>query len=330
MIDTPEIKKDCYGFEIIDVNRIQIPFNYVLIKLDGDHERYHNRETGEDTGLYVAPWGANQASHLGLTGIVVKTPEQLIFNGYQMATLKQYTETTSTDKEREIKSKEFAEYSRYKRSGVQKEIADLRRASMAYDVPMEVKEGDRVYFEYTTRLDAIKEGRRIETDEGVYILVPYDLLLMRFKPTTDFNNVQIPDVYMLNGLVLIRILEYATEVSAQGVRGYKTEMDLFLPEGKHPDAKYVHNGNVWYGTILSCGCGVKSYADFPGRGGEYGVQNTPGNKPGDKIMFDGRHKKRLEVEHHRVIFKKNILHRIHRKDILGWFPSGNINGLPKV
>lgn len=295
-------KLDAYGFEMIDVSKTNIPLNYVLIKLDGDHESYHSRETGEDTGIYVAPWGYNQASHLGLTGTVVKTPERLIYNGYDIAILKRDNMRSKAD---------------------QQYIADLRKESMPYDVPMEVGPGDRVYFEYTTRLNAIKEGRRFETDEGVYVIIPYDLLVMRFKLSTDFNNVQVTDVYMLNGFLLIKILEYATDIDANGIRGHKTEMDLFFPEGKHPDARYVHKGNIWYATVLSCGCLVKAYADFNKAGRDF--YNPDIEKPGTKIIFDGRQKKRMEVEHHRVIFKKHILHRIHRKDILGWFPNGKIN-----
>lgn len=282
----------------IDPNKITIPFNRVLIKLDGDFETYHNTENGADTGLYVAPWGINAASHLAVTGTVVKLPERLIYNGYEVHKMKGDKEMTDVK---------------------QKQLADLRRESMTYDVPIEITPGLRVYFEYRTRLDAYKEGRWFENEDGNYILVPYDLLVMAFQPRTDFNDVKVTDVYPLNGFVLVKPLEYATETNADGIKGVKTENDLFLPA--QPEAKYVKQGNAWYGTILAVGCGVKSYLDYPGRSdGE--ARDTPLVRPGNKIIFDGRLKKRLEVEHHRVIFKKHTLYRIHRKDISAFLPNG--------
>lgn len=293
--------------DYIDVTKVVIPYNYVLIKLDPDFDTYHNTETGDNTGIHVAPWGINQATHLSVTGVVMQVPNALIYNGYEMAVLKK---------------------DQYRTASEQQHIADLRKESMAYDVPMELSKGLRVYFEYTTRLNAFKEGRALEQEDGKYIWIPYDMLVMAFKPSTDMTNVKISDVYMLNGFLLIKILEYATEKGSDGIKGVKTISDVFIPVQE--DAKYVHQENVWYANVLSAGCGVKSYADFPGRGGEYEVKNTPGGRSGDKIIFDGRHKKRLEQPAHRVIFKKHELYRIHRKDIFGWFPDGNVNGMPKV
>lgn len=280
---------------------LRIPLNWVLVKISGDFEKYHSQDTGADTGIHVAPWGANAASHIAVTGVVISAPEQLIFNGYDMAPLK-------ADKMRNAEEQEY--------------IAMLRRQSMAYDVPIEVEPGDTVYFEYTTRLDAVKEGRAIFDGEDRYLFIPYDLLIMKFRPGCDMENVNPGDIYLLNGFVLIKILEYATEKAENHIRGFKTENDLFLPESKRPDAKYVHRQNTWYATILTAGCKVKAYADFPLSGGD----GTIPVNPGLKIIFDGRQKRRLEVEHHRVIFKNHVLHRIHRKDILGWFPNGKING----
>lgn len=285
-----------------DASTIQIPYNWVLVKLDKDHDTYHSTDTGLNTGIHVAPFGINQASHLAVTGVVVKAPDRLNFLGEEMDVIKQYRDRSNE---------------------VQKRVAELRRQSMTYDVPIEVPEGYRVYFEYTTRLNAFKEGRAIVNEHGKFVFIPYDLLIMAFKPTTDFNNVQIPDVYMLNGSVLIKPLEYATE-NAAGIKGVRTESDIFVPV--QPDAKYVKKGNVWYANVLAAGCLVRSYADFP----KAGWDSEEIGKPGQKIIYDGRQQKRLEVEHHRVIFKSHTLYRIHRKDIFGWFPDGDITGKLKI
>jgi len=287
----------------MNIETIRIPSNRVLIKLDPDFDTYHSTITGDNTGIHVAPWGINQASHVAVTGTVVKVPETLIYNGYMLNAMKQHP---------------------HRSVETQKEIARLRAESVSYDVPMELVAGLRVYFEYTTRLNAIKEGRAFEIGEDKFILVPYDLLIMAFKPDTDFSNVKVTDVYMLNGFLLIKPIEYAREKSADGITGVKTESDLFLPVPD--DAKYVKKGNIWWANILAAGCGVNSYADFPGRGGE---QKVDGSKPGQKIAYDSRQQKRLEVEHHRVIFKTHIFYRIQRKDIISWYPDGNFAGISK-
>lgn len=281
----------------LNLTKIRIPNNLVLIKLDDDFETYHSTENGFDTGIHVAPWGINQASHVAVTGTVVACPQSLIYNGYTTAAMKKNLQRSPEE---------------------QKEIARLRNESMAYDVPMEVQVGMKVYFEYTTRLNAFKEGRGVENDEGKFIFIPYDLLVMAFRPTTNFNDVQVGDVYMLNGNVLIKPLEYATETNSDGIKGITTESDIFVPV--QPDAKYVKKNNLWYANVLSAGCRVKSYADFPGES-----DDNEREKPGQKICYDGRMQKRLEVEHHRVIFKKHTLYRIHRKDIMGVFENGKIN-----
>lgn len=284
----------------VDINKIRIPNNLVAVKLDIDHQTYHSVESGEDTGLYVAPWGVNQASHLALTGTVIRMPEKLAYNGYKLAELKKDRLRTTQDQEY---------------------IADLRNKSVSYDVPMEIQVGHRVYFEYRTRLDAYKEGRYIDNEQGNFILIPYDSLILVFNPTTDFADVKVTDVYPLNGFLLIKPLEYATEKGSDGIVGVKTELDMFMPvTGKE---KFVKRGNCWFGNILAAGCGVKHYADFPDRGGEVSIKEM--GRPGQKVAYDGRQQKRLEVEHHRVIFKKHILYRIHRKDIISWFPDGKIN-----
>lgn len=309
----------------INLNTFRIHSNMVLVKLDGDHETYHNTETGQNTGIFVPPWGANAASHVSLTGVVIKCPERFIFSGARLKNLKGQLAYSTDQKKSNVPAKEMSEMAKYNRSSLQADIAHARSQSLSYDVPMEVQPGDRVYFEYVTRLDAEKEGRRLEMPDGVYLLIHYDLLVMKFKPGCNPDDVQLNDIYPLNGIVIIKCLEYATEANTDGIRGAKTEQDLFLPQGSHKDARYVHKGNAWYATVLSMGCRVDGYADFPATGGDVWTEV----KPGMKIMFDGRQKKRLEVEHHRVIFKKWTLHRIHRKDILSVFPDGNVNGVAK-
>lgn len=286
----------------IDISKIKIPANYVLVKVDHDHETYHNSQTGENTGIDVAPWGINQATHLAVTGTVVTIPEKLNYRGKKINELKANKDRSPDD---------------------QKEVSRLRNASVAYDVDIELKVGWKVMFEYLTKINCFKEGRAIENADGKFILIPYDQLILIFKPTTDFDNVGVGDVYPLNGFLLIKPLEYATEKDAAGIKGMKTEMDIFIPQQQ--DAKYVRQDNLWYANILAAGCYVRDYIDFPGAGSDGRLQG----KPGEKICYNGKMQRKLEQDHHRVIFKKHTLYRIHRKDIYAVFTDGNISAKAK-
>lgn len=283
----------------IDVSKIRIPMNYVLVELDKDFEVYHNTETGLNTGIYVAPLGPNKAHHFAVTGTVITMPHRLNYSGYRLKKLKD--------------EKDRAEYK-------QKIIAEVRHGSIAYDVPMEPITGYKVFFDYTTRKNAEADGRWIESGGKNYILVRYDHLIFAFKLGTNFSDIKINDVYPLNGFLLIKPLEYATFKGEKMPEGVKTESDLFLPASA--EAKYIQQGNVWWANVLACGDLVRDYVDFPNAGAD----NEWFGKPGQKIAFDGRHKIRLERPEHRVIFKQHTLYRIHRKDILCVYPDGNIAG----
>lgn len=282
---------------LINANEIKVKNNWVLIKPDGNHETYHSAESGKDTGLHVAPWGINQASHIAVTGTVVSAPQALTYLGVEIK--RRRRDVMRSDNE-------------------QKELARLRESSVAYDVNMELIPGYKVYFEYTTRVSAVKEGRSFETEQGQMLLLPYDQLIMIFKPETNFNDVKISDVYMLNGMVLIKPLEYASEKGSDGIKGVKTESGLFMNVDE--DSKFIRRGKLGYANVLASGCLVKSYCDFDNTGGD--DKNV--GYVGQKVAYYHQQQKRLEVKHHRVIFKGHELYRIHRKDIACIFPDGKI------
>lgn len=274
--------------KLIEVEKIIIPHNWVLIKPDLNFDTY--QFSGRETNIHVAPWGINQASHISVTGTVYRCPQDLIYHG---AVVKDMRRRLEPDGE------------------PNKDLPRLREQSMSYDVPIELREGDKVYYEYTTRLSAMKEGRIIDTTEGEMMFVPYDILIMAFQRGINLQGTILPNmVRMLNGWMLIKPLEYARERSLQGVVGVKTEWDMFMPVTE--ENKYVQYGKVWYANVLVAGCLVRDYIDFDKA---FGDVDTMG-RTGQKIMYDSRQHKRLEVEHHRVIFKNHTLYRIQRKDIL--------------
>lgn len=281
---------------LIDITTLRIPSNYVLIKPDLNFDTFQIK--GRETGLHVAPWGINQASHISVTGTVYKVPDRLVYRGKQVKRMRSDLRDISEEN---------------------KLLPVLRSQSMSYDVPMEIKVGQKVYYEYTTRLSAMKEGRIIDTTDGEMMLVPYDIIVMAFKAGTDMNNVQPGNVTMLNGFMLIKPLEYALERDLSGVRGVRTEMDLFRPVSE--EEKYVRFNNIGFANVIVAGCKVNDYIDFDkGRSDDMIVGRT-----GQRIAYDNRMQKRLEVEHHHIIFKEHILYRLHRKDIMLWYVNGKIN-----
>lgn len=292
---------------LIDITTLRIPSNLVLIKPDLNFDTYQIK--GRETGLHVAPWGINQASHISVTGTVYKVPEKLIYLGKQVKSMRA-----------EIKKDVHVEIDDLRKKPEENKLLPvLRSQSMAYDVPMELEVGQKVYYEYTTRLSALKEGRLIDTSEGEMMLVPYDILIMAFKFGTDMANVTPGDVKMLNGYILIKPLEYALECDLSGVRGVRTEMDLFRPVSD--EEKYVRFNNVGFANVIVAGCKVNDYIDFDkARPDDMIIGRT-----GQRIAYDNRMQKRLEVEHHHVIFKDHILYRMHRKDVMLWYVNGKIN-----
>lgn len=281
---------------LINLTNLVIPANYVLIKPDMNFDTYQFR--GKETGIHVAPWGINQASHISVTGTVIKLPQKLVYRGKQVKLMRADLREQSEEN---------------------KLLPILRAQSVSYDVPMELQVGHKVYYEYTTRLSAMKDGRLIDTAEGEMMFVPYDILVLAFRPGTDMENVQPQNVQMLNGFMLIKPLEYALERDLSGVRGVRTEMDLFRPVTE--EEKYVRFNNIGFANVITAGCKVRDYIDFDrAREDDMLIGRT-----GQRVAYDNRMQKRLEVEHHHVVFKEHILYRLHRKDILLWYVNGKIN-----
>jgi len=281
---------------LIDINKLRIPYNWVLIKPDLNFDTYQIK--GKETGIHVAPWGINQASHISVTGTVYKLPERLVYRGKVVKAMR----ADLKDRQEENKL-----------------LPILRSQSMSYDVPMELEVGQKVYYEYTTRLSAMKEGRLIDTEYGEMMFVPYDILIMAFKFGTNLHNIQPQNVKMLNGFMLIKPLEYALEKDLSGVRGVRTEMDLFRPVTE--EEKYVRFNNIGFANVIVAGCKVRDYIDFDkAREDDMLIGRT-----GQRIAYDNRMQKRLEVEHHHVVFKEHILYRLHRKDVMLWYVNGKIN-----
>lgn len=281
---------------LVNLTTLVIPANYVLIKPDINFDTYQIK--GKETGIHVAPWGINQASHISVTGTVYKLPQRLVYRGKLVKQLRGDLREQSEEN---------------------KLLPVLRSQSVSYDVPMELSLGQKVYYEYTTRLSAMADGRLIDTAEGEMMFVPYDILVLAFKPGTDMENVQPQNVQMLNGFMLIKPLEYALERDLSGVRGVRTEMDLFRPVTE--EEKYVRFNNIGFANVIVAGCKVRDYIDFDrAREDDMLIGRT-----GQRVAYDNRMQKRLEVEHHHVVFKEHILYRLHRKDIMLWYVNGKIN-----
>ena len=129
--------------------------NYVLIQPDKDH-------TELKSGLKIVD-AANTHLHAAVTGTVLVAPKELIYLGYEIPNL-----------------------DRNDANGIQR-IRDINDFSMPFDTDLEIKEGDRVMFNWVYHLDKPELF-------GKNLLIPYSELFCRINDG---------EIYPLNGRIII-------------------------------------------------------------------------------------------------------------------------------
>jgi hypothetical protein len=144
----------------------------------------HFQQDGNDTELASGFSAESAGQRLSVSGTIVKLPQRLIFNANEIK------------KARKVFSNDMPSLAR---------IGKLRQSSVLYDVDIEPKIGDRVYFNYMQHYECYQRGAWIETEKGDVLLMSYDSLILSHesdKPKT---------IKPLNGLVLIEPLEFDKE-----------------------------------------------------------------------------------------------------------------------
>ena len=254
---------------MIEIKKMKLMPNLILVKPEKDHDTYqlNGRETGIINSLAVGTAG----QRMNVYGTVLSVCEGLRFTG------------------------KLIDRARKNLSGgeVQTAVDLLKRQSVLYDVPMELKEGDKIMYFYKNQIDAFKEAKVLyDTDAEVPVmLMKYDNIRAIVRGDDE--------LYPLNANVFIRPIQLKTDK--------KTIGGIQLLEKKHMgmDVKKA----ISYGIIVEVGCRCDGYLEFP----QYGGDPLLELRTGDIVMYDGRMSRNLEFELHQTMATPRKI--IHRKDI---------------
>lgn len=266
--------------------------NYVLIKPDADLETYQwgGKETNIIAPSYTYDKGkviSTKEKNQSVKGTVYGVPMTSNYFGKEL------------DKLNNTYSKYPVGYpiSGFIDKSVQKQADEYRKKSLAYDSPIEIQKGDRVFFTYLAHNKAKDDGRIVSTEHGDMLLIPYDMLYMTIKDNKPER--------MLNGWVIIEPETVKTE-TINGVHdAFKTKSGIIL----QVKDKRVKTRKAGRAKVLYCGTPNKGYFDYPKDTDQYTYIES-----GDTIIYDPRGTKVVEVSYHRSLSEQELLF-IQRRDI---------------
>lgn len=213
---------------MIDIDKVIIPFNRVLIYPDSDFKTYR------DTSLLVSDSPEHQAQHFSIRGRVFQLPNKLVFNG---------------DKINRFKIDSAADFESLKR------ISELKSESLLYKTSMELEIGDFAYFQYTEHYACYKNHRFIETDLGDMLLMDYDALICAHAVNQEQN------LKMLNGFILIEPIKKPTIVE-DGIEMMVNNKGVYSPVFKDMD-RYIRSKKQQLGRVIKIGNKCQAYLEFP-------------------------------------------------------------------
>lgn len=287
--------------EIIDHKTIRLPINYVLIKPDDDFKFLHN-ENGEETGIYVATSlmqykNPNSeydytetevvetlAQNLSYSGTVIQIPEKLIFNGRlcqqffnDNKDILEGVYENDTDNQHSVEKRKKAMYT-------SRVLQDMREESVEYEVPIEVKIGDRIFYDFTEKFDS----KIIKTDIGELFLIKYDKLETVIRGE---------EVYPLNDNILV-----------EWENNSKIKFGSLELEG--PKKKIYEVKGVQTARIVGLPCQVTGCIN-PNDHVDISDLNI-----GDEVYFLPQYAFYLENENHYILFGGREILRIKSKDVL--------------
>lgn len=246
----------------IDGDALMIPVG-AIHRDDADES-----EAKKDNREAQAKWDA--AQHVSVAGTVLKTPERLIYNGDIInGTMKIIGLSLS----------------------IASEISELRAKSVQFDVPMDLQEGDTVFFKYIEHFNCYKEGRVVSDEFEDTLLMGYDSLIMAVRDGRPI---------MLNGNILVEPIKLKTDDSGLSKRDEKGRL---RPVQKKKKSKSS------VGVVRYIGSVCKGYLNYPGDEDAENIQ------VGDVVIYDPRLGISLEHEYHRTFHVERLV-RMQRKDIL--------------
>lgn len=247
--------------------------NFVHVKpLYLESENNIARET--KAGIYVdTTW--NPEAHTKRLGIVLDVPDTIIYHGYQY--------------HKEVKKSEANKNKGWMESALNQ--------TNTYDVPLELKKGDIVYFSYMAELMAKQDGLR--TDEG--LLIKYMNLFCRVRGVEASQYAEKGEggvIYPLNGLMLVEPLKRDD--------WHKFEKDFANQMG----GQYIPGE----GIVRYQGCLVKDY--FYPHGDKTPIQADEDIiNVGDRIKYNPTSVNGIQDNLYIRDKRINKLVRLHRKDV---------------
>lgn len=259
---------------MIKISELDIPTNYVAVKADEDYDNYQvdGRDTGIKSGLAFGTAG----QRVSIFGTVVKAPNKLVFLGDEI----RETRNIYGDSEQGTDEADL-----------------LKHQSVLYDVPVEVKAGDRVMYFYKNHMDAYRNNMVIHTDEGPVMIMRYDTLTAVLLSEDE--------LYPLNGYLFIELKEKATDK--------QTTAGIHLLEKTHMGVKFKNKMSI--GKVIEVGSLVNGYIEFLNEAPDDATEF----KNGDFIYFDARMTRNLQFNLHQTLKTPRIV--LHRKDIYGIIPQ---------
>lgn len=276
----------------VKLSQIAIPYNYVLVLPDPDFKTF--QVDTHDTLLVGEKDAETAASHFSIRGKVFGLPQKLVFSLHQIRINKIPAAPNLTSDAMMF----------YFRSQMVENMG-YKKGSVLYDVPMEVKLHDIVYFNYQEQYSCYEEARIVDTVEyGVMLLMKYDQLVCCHP---EYDEAAIT---MLNGYLLVEPIKIETVF---GSHIYE-KAGILLADQTTDQKRIVKKTSI--GILAHSGCHVKQFledsdnneGDFDFAGGEIIVYNP---KVAPPLMY-ALHKATLEGKE---------LVKIRRKDIFCILPS---------
>lgn len=247
---------------MIDISNIRIPSNYVLIKPDPDHEKVGEIIIGKDN--------PTEARHYSITGTVLATPEKLIYNGRKIAELKKGAIIDNT------------------------EIQRLHKQSIEFDVPMELKTGDKVWFHYNEQFNARTQGQGIETKDGYAIFMRYDSLFA-------YKRIDHP-LTPVNGLIFVEPITDIVVEDGRNLIKHESGIDIVVLNKEKKLRKQQ------LGKVIRVGVPCDGYLN-------HGLYDSDCVQEGDTICYARQLATPFEYDLHRTVEDNRELFKVRRKDI---------------
>lgn len=243
--------------------------NQVLVKIEDDYETY--QVNGRDTGIMSAITMDTTGQRVSVFGTIINVCEKLRYLGDELKKAK--AENNEGDYLTSVRDR-------------------VREKSCKFNVPIEVKPGDRVMYLYKNQFDAYKSGKVVRTDdEGTCMFMDY----------SNLRAIVISEdsLYPLNGYLFVKSKELKKESVSEG--------GILLLEKKHMGMKFKRASA--FAEVLEVGCFVDGYLEFL----DSPADDRHKISKDDILIYDGRMATNLEFVTHQTLKTARML--LHRKDI---------------